>query len=177
MHTILFIGLLMLTMNTEHCQNSNQNPNIWHSPDRTFTVDVPLKLEEIQGEYDELDKARYKSIKLFGSSQKEAESGGMTFQVIVLDLTDKAAHEPQKKLAGLEFLIGGDDEKPTLKSTTIIAGLRAREMIFGETKVCQKGLIIDGGRRVFILGVATNCENLTLPAVKRFFESFRLTKA
>jgi hypothetical protein len=82
----------------------------WSPPDGSFTVELPLKLEEVTGEYQESDDG-YKSIRFFASS--EADSSYGAFEVVILELANSGKLEMQPKLSGLQSLIGGGDQKPT----------------------------------------------------------------
>jgi hypothetical protein len=169
----LLAVLLLSTMGLGHCQRSEAKTNMWSPPDKSFTIEVPEKLKEKKGEYDDLDHQRYKSIKLFGSSPKGSQD--MIFQIVILELSDKRVADANDKLAGLEFLIGGDNEKPTKESKMLVDGLNAREVVFAGSNKCRKGLIVDGDSRIFVLGIiGNNCESLTQAPAKRFFESFQL---
>jgi hypothetical protein len=169
----LLAVLLLSTMGLEHCQRSEAKTNMWSPPDKPFTIEVPEKLKEKKGEYDDLDHERYKSIRLFGSSPKGGHD--VIFQIVILELSGKRVADSNDKLAGLEFLIGGDSESPTKESKLIADGLNAREVVFAGPNQCRKGLIIDGDARIFVLGIiGKNCESLTQAPAKRFFESFQL---
>lgn len=170
--TALLPALLLSTMGLD-CQRSDPKTKMWSPPDKSFTVEVPERLRAKKAEYDDWNHERYKSIKLFGSSPRGGQD--LIFQIVILELSDKGARDSNEKLAGLEFLIGGDDERPTKESKVTIDGLNAREIVFAGSKKCRKGLIIDGDARIYVLGmIVTNCESLNQAAAKRFFESFRL---
>ncbi len=170
--TPLLVTLLLSTMGPEHCQKSNPNANMWSPPDNSFKVEVPVRLREIEGEYADLYHDRYKSIKLFGS--RPSDSNEMIFQVVILELSDKEL-QSHNKLDGLEFLIGGDDARPTKETVLAVDGLNSRELLFADSSGCRKGLIIDGGSRIYVLGLRVKrCDNLNLAPAKRFFESFRV---
>ena len=77
------------------------------------------------------------------------------------------------KLKDLEFLIGGDDQKPTRETEVRVDGLPAREVLFVGPSKCSKGLFIDAGDRIYVLGaVGKVCEDLDTATAKRFFETF-----
>jgi hypothetical protein len=169
----LLAVLLLSAMGLENYQRSEAKTNMWSPPDKSFTIEVPEKLRAKKGEYEDLDHERYKSIKLFGSSSKDGPD--VIFQIVILELSDKRVADSNDKLAGLEFLIGGDNENPTKDSKIIIDGLNAREVVFAGSNKCRKGLIIDGDARIFVLGmIVKNCESLNQAPAKRFFESFQL---
>ena len=178
MRPVLVIALLLvLTMNVANAGYGSVNCKVWSPPDKSFKVDVPVKLQEVKGEYDDLSREKYESIQLFGSSEKDSTDRGMTFQIVILQLTEKARRSSANKLQGLEFLIGGDEDKPTRDSGVKIDGLNARELLYSSSTSCRKGLIVDAGNRIYVLGLAvTACEGLNSSVAKRFFESFRITR-
>lgn len=144
---------------------------MWSPPDNSFTIEVPANLQEIKGEYTDESKERFRSIKLFGTSEAEASIG--VFQVVILDLSKKEQRNVNGKLKGLEFLIGGDDQNPTRETELRVDGLRAREVLFAGPGKCSKGLFIDAGNRIYVLGaVGKVCEDLDTATAKRFFETF-----
>ena len=57
------------------------------SPPISFTIEVPVNLREIKGEYNDESKERFRSIKLFGTSEAEASFG--VFEVVILDLSKR----------------------------------------------------------------------------------------
>ena len=155
--------------------SSNKMKNVWSPPDKSFTVEVPVKLEEIKGEYDDISKEGYKSIQLFGSSEADVHYG--VFEVVILDLTEKEKLNVKGKMEGLEFFIGGDDQKSTKETMVKVDGLTAKEVLFIGPNKCSKGLIIDAGDRIYVLGLAVNaCKDLSSRVAKRFFITFHLMR-
>lgn len=176
MWALALMSVVGLVMNCTVGQNTEPDKmkKMWSPPDKSFTVDVPVKLDEIKGEYDDISHEGYKSIKLFGSSESNGSYG--TFEVVILELSEKEKRPVQGKLEGLEFLIGGDDQKPTKDAFVKVDGLPARELVFSSPDKCSKGLIIDGGERIYVLGLVVNvCKDLESTVANRFFESFHLT--
>lgn len=148
---------------------------IWSPPDNSFTIEVPVNLREIKGEYNDESKERFRSIKLFGTSEAEASFG--VFEVVILDLSKKEQFNLNGKLKGLEFLIGGDDQNPTRETVVRVDGLPAREVLFVSPGKCRKGLMIDAGDRIYVLGLVVNvCEDLDTASAKRFFKTFHLKR-
>ena len=81
------------------------------------------------------------------------------------------------KLKGLEFLIGGDGQRPTRETVVRVDGLPAREVLFVGPSKCSKGLMIDAGDRIYVLGLVVNvCEDLDTASAKRFFRTFHLKR-
>lgn len=153
----------------------NNAKKMWSPPDGSFAVELPLKLEELKGEYEDLSHETYKSIKLFGSAEADASNGA--FEVVILDLSEKGKLNVQGKLKGLEFLIGGDDKKPTKATFVKIDGLPAKEVLFISPNKCSKGLMIDAGDRIYVLGLVVNdCKDLNSTVAKRFFKTFHLVR-
>ncbi len=176
---LIFVSMAVFASAMHFNAKQNGKPNnskkVWSPPDGSFTVELPVELEEIKGEYDDISQDGYRSIKLFGSSEADTPKG--VFQVVVLDLSEKGRSDAQGKLEGLEFLIGGDDRKPTKERRVKIEGLPAKEVLFVSPSKCSKGLMIDAGDRIYVLGlVVDTCDGLDSAVSKRFFESFRLTR-
>lgn len=148
---------------------------MWSPPDNSFTIELPVDLREIEGEYNDESKARFRSIKLFGTSQAEASFGA--FEVVILDLSKKEPLDVNGKLKGLEFFIGGDDQTPTMETVVKVDRLPGREVVFVGPGKCTKGMIIDAGDRIYVLGLVVNvCEDLNTPIAKRFFKTFHLKR-
>jgi hypothetical protein len=148
---------------------------MWSPPDNSFTIEVPVNLREVTGEYRDESKERFRSIRLFGTSEAEATFG--VFEVVILDLSKKEQLNANDKLKGLEFLIGEDDQKPNKDTVVRVDGLPAREVQFVGPGKCSKGLMIDAGDRIYVLGVVVNvCEDLDTASAKRFFKTFRLKR-
>ena len=144
---------------------------MWAPPDNSFTIEVPVDLREMKGEYNDKTHERFRSIKLFGTSEAEASFG--VFQVVILDLSKKEQRNVNGKLKGLEFLIGGDDQRPTRETEVRVDGLPAREVLFVGPGICSMGLFIDAGDRIYVLSaVGKVCEDLNTATAKRFFETF-----
>jgi hypothetical protein len=163
--------VLILLAGTEVVPHQMQRT--WSPPDKRFSVVVPVKLHEIKREFEDQSQDLFSSIRLFGSSEADASNGA--FEVIVLQLSGGNKLRGEQKLKGLEVLIGGEDQAPTSVMSRQVAGLAAKEVRFvGPTK-CNKGLIIDGGDRIYVLAVSvTSCQQLNSAGAERFFESFRL---
>ena len=144
---------------------------MWSPPDNSFTIELPLELREVKREYNDQSRERFRSIKVFGSSEADASSG--VFEVVILDLSKKEQLNVNGKLKGLEFLIGGDDQRPTRETVVKVDGLPAREVLFAGAGKCSKGLIIDAGDRIYVLGLVVNvCGDLDTAIAKRFFKTF-----
>src|SRR6266550_6187518 len=116
-----WILALILVLTPALCSPARQkgrtnNMKQWSPPDKSFSVEVPVNLQEMKGEYDDISHEDYKSIKLFASSEDDTSYG--VFEVVILDLSKKEQLNVKGKLKGLEFFIGGDDRKPT-KSTLV----------------------------------------------------------
>ena len=147
---------------------------MWSPPDNSFTIEVPVNLREIKGEYNDESKERFRSIKLFGTSEAEASFG--VFEVVILDLSKKEQLNVDGKLKGLDFLMG-DGQRPTRETVLRVDGLPAREVLFVGPSKCSKGLMIDAGDRIYVLGLVVNvCEDLDTASAKRFFKTFQLKR-
>jgi hypothetical protein len=56
-----------------------------------------------------------------------------------------------------------------------VDGLPARELLFISPNKSSKGLIIDAGDRIYVLGLAVDdAKNLNSSVAKHFFETFQL---
>ena len=149
---------------------------MWSPPDKTFSIKVPAELKEEKGAYTDgvadNDASLYKAISVFGGTTKSDQA----FLVVTLKLTEKAKRlNTEKKLGGLEFLIGGDDATPTDDKLIQLGNLRAREVLYSSDEGCSKGLMIDADRQIVVMGLASSsCKYLKSDVAKHFFSSFRL---
>lgn len=167
--------LIVVAICVTAAQKGGVTRRIWSPPDNSFTIELPVDLREIKGEYDDENKEGFRSIKLFGSSEAEASFG--VFEVVILDLSKNEQLNVNDKLKGLEFLIGSDDQRPTKETVVRVDGLPAREVLFVGPGKCSKGLMIDAGARIYVLGLVVKvCENLDTATAKRFFKTFHLKR-
>lgn len=141
----------------------------WSPPDKTFSVEVPVGLKEIEGEYPDSDPDGFEKIRLYGEV-----SGNYTFRIVVLDLLEKLKQLPSdQKLNGLQFMVGGDDDREFTEKYVKIDGLNAKEIVY--IKQVNKGLLIDGCDRIYVLALHTkDRKDLDSKVANRFFSSFRL---
>jgi hypothetical protein len=133
-------------------------PTVWSPPDKSFTIEVPIDLEEMHD---------YQS-KAYGGV-----IAGYTFQVVILDATESIRKLPLKeKLRGLQFFVGGDDDREFVETYSTIGGLPAKEILY--QKQNNRGLMIDGCDRIYILALHTkDRKDLDSDIAKQFLTSFR----
>ncbi len=141
----------------------------WSPPDASFTVEVPIPLEPSVTDFRDKSQTIYTSIQLYGATKS-----GCTYVVYDLALSSKGSNRSIKdKLGGLEFMIGGDGEYDYTDKYMALGAFNAREIIYSTQN--KKGLFIDAGDRIYILGLASeNRSDLDSDIAKHFFTSFRL---
>jgi hypothetical protein len=85
--------------------------------------------------------------------------------------------ERQKRIAGLDFVIGGDDATPTSERAIRVNGLLGKEYVYAKEiadQVYTRGRIFDLGDRVYVIVFrARIAEDLNSADAKRFLNSFR----
>jgi len=142
---------------------------VWSPPDKAFSINVPVTLKDAKTTYKDTSHSGYKTIKLFGGKKS-----GYVFVVYDLDLVEEATKRSlEDKLGGLEFVLGGDDDYEFVETYIKIGGLDARQIVYANQN--KKGLIIDAGGRIYILGLSTkDRKDLDSAVAERFFTSFRL---
>ena len=157
--TSLLITMFLLLLPTQNF--GQQKP--WVSPDKTFSVEVPVTLRK--------EETSYYGFILFGPT-----TGDSVFLVYIYRPEKKKRKLSFKdKVDGLEYVLGGDDDHDFSETYKKINGLDAKEIVY--KKQNKKGLLIDAGDKTYILGFGSKTrEELDSPAVKAFFTSFRLLK-
>jgi hypothetical protein len=80
----------------------------------------------------------------------------------------------EEKLAGLQFVIGGDDDKSFTERFMQTKGFKSKEIIYLNKN--NKGLMIYLGDETIVLGLFTeNRKDLDSIIAKQFFPSFHLS--
>lgn len=136
---------------------------VWSAPNGAFSIEVPVNLKS---EPTSLDR-----IELFGGKTSDC-----VFVVYVYDVPEeKKGLSLAQKSKGLQFVLGGDDDHNFSEIYSKIDGLDAKAIVYA--KQSNRGLIIDGGGKIYILGLAaTNRKHLNSKVANRFFSSFRIRK-
>lgn len=144
---------------------------VWVAPNNVFSVDVPVELKLVDAELTDNDPEGYEKSSLFNGANKS-----LNFKVVIIELREKdAKSRTEDKLAGLEFVLGGDDDHEFSAEFLKIQGLNSKEIVYKNQN--NKGLMIDAGDKIYILGVTTkNRKDLNSKLANRFFKSFCLIK-
>lgn len=160
--TVVFSALIIIfAIIAPFSFGQTQKLKTWSPPDNSFSVEVPVKLKEY--------KDTYESTKSFAAIKSA--------YIIVIHIFEgeNTKETSKEKLGGAEFTIGGDDDNDFVERYFKIDGLTAREVFYAKQNV--RGIMIDAGNRVYILGIkAKNREDLDSDMARRFFSSFRLLK-
>jgi hypothetical protein len=175
--TATIIILSTLNFSVAQTKKGSQNTRsktrkILFSPtDKSFSIAVPVRLKEDKDAYKE--EKSMKSIRVFGGFTSK-----MVFLVYEITFKDGDINikEPtKKKVGGMEFLIGGDDDHDFAEAFMEIDGFQAREVVY--RKQNAKGIMIDAGNRVYVLCLASkNRKNLQSVVANRFLNSFHLIR-
>ena len=85
--------------------------------------------------------------------------------------------ERQKRVEGLDFVIGGDDATPTSERALRVNGLLGKEYIYANDiadEVYTRGRIFDVGDRIYVIVFrARTAADLKSADAERFLNSFR----
>jgi hypothetical protein len=158
---LILVGICSVELNLGQNRISGETIIVWSPPDKSFTIEVPAKLKE--------DKETYESTMLFG-----AVKSTYVLKVHIID-NENEKLSSKEKFAGLEFVIGGDDDHEFTETYLKIDNLDAKEIVYKNLNA--KGLMIDAGNRIFVLCLASkNRKELDSIVAKRFFTSFHLLK-
>jgi hypothetical protein len=104
-----------------------------------------------------------------------AEKNGLTFVVYVLKYKHFSTESTENKFGGLFFTIGGDDDHEFVEKNGKIDGFPSQEIVY--RKQPKKGLFIDAGNTVIVLGIAAkDRKDLQSSEANLFFSSFRLNR-
>lgn len=144
---------------------------VWSPSDKSFSVETPVALLEQKSEYDDKSEPQIEPSRAFG-----AETSEYTFLITVFGLRkEDIGADLEEKFGGVQFLIGGDDDHDFTERLLKINGLNAKEVVY--RKQNNRGLIIDAGARIYVLGLAVKERKyLDSEVANRFFRSFRLLK-
>ncbi|MEO7538451.1 MAG: hypothetical protein ABIV21_00345, partial [Pyrinomonadaceae bacterium] len=86
--------------------------------------------------------------------------------------------EQQRRIAGLSFIIGGDDRDPTTLKHIIFKGLKGTEYIFESgvpRGISARGRVLDAGDWVYVIHIRSlTLENLTSDPADRFLNSIKI---
>jgi len=145
--------------------------NIWKPPDSTFSLQVPVPLEEEEGDFGDESGQKYKSIVTFGG-----RTNGTAFLLVVIEPTGEQQRRLRKtQYSGLEFILAGEGDRGFSSRFIKVNGLDGKEISFDNRNI--RGMIIDAKEKIYILGVITKTRNdLDATIAKCFLQSFRLLK-
>lgn len=143
----------------------------WTSPDRSFSVCIPVSPEEQQDEFNDESGKSYKSVKTFGG--READ---LAFLIVVLELSEmEKRHNTREKFTGLQFLVGGDSDHDFSESYSKVGGFPVKQIIYANQN--NRGLLVDTGDKVFILALQSKQrKDLRSLLANQFFSSFKLAR-
>lgn len=143
----------------------------WVSPDKSFSIITPVKLKKLKAPYKDESRSGFNSMEFYAGRQAEN-----AYVVYVFEWTEKRnLLSFEDRINGIEFILGGDDDKEFKSTFREINGLKTKEIIFSDQNV--RGLIVDGNGKAYVLGLsADNREVLHSEAANRFFGSLKLLR-
>jgi hypothetical protein len=158
---------------------------VYSSPDKSFSVELPAPLQRVtffegkHGASNEQGLDADKNVSYYAALQSTPKV--REYGVIVIDEESKGLSPPEreKRVAGLEFLIGGDDAIPTSERTVHANGLTGKEYVYAEEiadGIYTRGRIFDAGKKIYVIVFrGRTAEDLSSPDAERFLNSFRPT--
>jgi hypothetical protein len=167
---ILIASLVLSTASISHAQSSWR---LFSPPDKSLRIETPVPLNRIDDMYGDTSPDGYKSIDVFGGESKSRGS----FLIVILTPSEemRSKHPNANEIAGLEFVIGGDDAKPLSERVINVQGLKGKEFIYNLDGKRTRGRILDSGERIFVLVYGSRkAKDITSPSATRFFDSFKL---
>jgi hypothetical protein len=178
---VAFLAIICLL--TVSSQIYAQNWRTYSPPDNSFTIEVPALMRRVtwfEGQHGietEPDPDIDKSVTPFAALQSEPQV--REYGVVVLD--GKSKELPSKnredRIAGLWFLIGGDDATPTNERIVRVSGFNGKEYVYAKEisdERYTRGRIIDAGEKIYVIVfVAKTAEDLNSSDAERFLNSFR----
>jgi len=166
---VIVLGTIYLGM-VSNLAGQNGGGTVWYSPDKSFSVNVPVPLKLEKTDYSDARHSRYVSIKLFaGRNSKYA----VLLYVLRLDKSSINLSS-EEKLRGLDFMLGSENDQNFEVSSLKVNGSPSRQIIFANQN--KKGLLIDAGDRIVVLGIVAETRNdMESEAANSFLRSFRLT--
>jgi hypothetical protein len=186
---ILIAVVLMSTLASAQLQGYTIMPNqtqsdwrVYSPPDKSFTVELPGEPHQTNkldpASSDENEKSFFectKSIKAY-SLPLRPEHPANVFVIGVFDVSG-CRRKPElfdEEVKGLVTLIGGDDKSLISDSATRANDQPGREFIYENGDRYGRVLIVNGGRRIYLLSYTTDVRGATTsPEATRMFSSFR----
>lgn len=178
---VIFLMLLTLLMTLE--QRHAQSWRVYSPPDKSFSIELPAPLRRVTffegktGASSEAGLDVDKNVSSYAALQSAPKV--REYGVIVIDGRSKELDpvERRKRVAGLDFVIGGDDATPTSKSTVQANGLTGKEYVYAKEigdGIYTRGRVFDAGKRIYVIVFrARTAEDLGSPDAERFLNSFR----
>jgi hypothetical protein len=166
---ILIASLVLSVASTSHAQSSWR---VFSPPDKSLRIETPVPLSRIDNLYGDKSPDGYKAIDVFGGASKSRGS----FLIVILTPSEemRSKHPNGNEIAGLEFVIGGDDAEPLSEKVINVQGLKGKEFIYGLDGKRTRGRILDAGERIFVLVYGSRkAKDNTSPSATRFFDSFQ----
>ena len=173
---ICFIVLILMSVySTRPCFGQHTKlggSKMWSPPDKSFTIEVPVKLKEVKvGDKNYFDLG-YESSKSF-----RGEEASRFFTVAIINLDDSRAKMNSKEKFNEFDLISRNQNpaNPFPEKYFDIDGLPAKEVLVEIWH--QRYMVIDGGDKLFMFALGVkNIKDLNSVVAKRFFTSFHLLK-
>jgi len=176
------VVFILLTLLVTSFQCDAQTWRVY-SPDKRFSVELPALLQLVtffegkHGASNEPGLDADKDVVFYAALQPEPKD--REYGVIVIDGGSKKMRpaERQKRVEGLDFVIGGDDATPTSERALRVNGLLGKEYIYANDiadEVYTRGRIFDVGDRIYVIVFrARTAADLKSADAERFLNSFR----
>ncbi|MCP9496912.1 MAG: hypothetical protein MSG64_21040 [Pyrinomonadaceae bacterium MAG19_C2-C3] len=190
---VLFATVVLATMlpgvNLQtQCRSIVQNKTqagwrVYSPPDKSFTVELPGEPHPTD-DYDFMEgggAAFFKCTKSADSYQLDLQPESVinSFSIGVFDVsTCKRRPETfNEEIEAIIPIIGGDDKLILRDSKLRVDGLPAREFIYKKGIVYGRVLIVNAGKRIFLLIYASDIPEATSsPEAARMFKTFHPAK-
>lgn len=171
-YALAFVSFILLISqgDSRFVAQTMEKKNInWVSPDNSFSLITPVKLKKRKAPFKDESRTGFNSMEFYGGRQEEN-----AYVVYVYDWIEKRKLLSfEDRIKGIEFILGGDDDKEFTSIFREINGLKTKEIIFSDQNV--RGLIIDGNGKTYVLGLSTdNRSDLNSNTANDFFASFKL---
>ena len=148
----------------------------WSSPDKKFSIKVPVDLEKLESNYNSEDlTGRTNHIRQFGVKWSDC-----WYTITEIELTPKGRRlSSEEKFIAFKYDAGGYSEQRKTVRSIKVGGLAAQEIILLEANA--KGMVIDAVDHVYTLLWGPNSDSdrgkcINSDEAKRFFTSFKLLK-
>lgn len=177
------VFLMLLTLLIASLASDAQSWRVYSPPDKSFTVELPASMQRVtffegkHGASNEPGLDADKNVASYAALQTTPEV--REYGVIVIDGKSKEldSAEREKRVAGLDFVIGGDDATPTSVQTVHASTLTGKEYVYAKEiaeGIYTRGRVFDAGERIYVIVFrARTAKDLNSPDAERFLNSFR----